>query len=65
LPEQPDYQKLFEVTKIDELQYIGKKNQIWLCNNAVNKGFAVILVYVIGDGSAATFKPLWKIIKGW
>ena len=65
MPEQPDYQEISEVTQIDELQtYIGKKNQIWL-RNAVNKGLAVILAYVIGDRSAATFKPLWKIIKGW
>ena len=24
-----------------------------------------ILAYVIGERSAATFKPLWKILKGW
>jgi hypothetical protein len=57
LPEQPDYQEISEVTQIDELQtYIGKKNQIWLWT-AVNKGLAGILAYVIGDGSATTFKP--------
>jgi len=65
LPEQPDYQEIPEVTQIDELQtYIGKKNKIWLWT-AVNKGVAGILAYVIGDRSAATFKPLWKILKGW
>ena len=31
----------------------------------MKKGLAGILAYVIGDRSAAKFKPLWKIIKGW
>jgi IS1 family transposase len=31
----------------------------------VNKGSAGILALTIGDRSAETFKPLWKIIKGW
>jgi hypothetical protein len=31
----------------------------------VNKGYAGILALTIGDSSAETFKPLWKIIKGW
>ena len=31
----------------------------------MNKGSAGILALTIGDSSAETFKPLWKIIKGW
>jgi IS1 family transposase len=51
---------------LDELPtFVGnKKNKIWLWT-AVNKGFAGILALTIGDRSAETFKPLWKIIKGW
>jgi IS1 family transposase len=29
------------------------------------KGFHRILAWVNGDRSAATFEPLWKIIRGW
>jgi IS1 family transposase len=51
---------------LDELPtFVGnKKNKIWRAT-AVNKGFAGILAGTIGDRSAETFKPLWKIIKGW
>jgi IS1 family transposase len=51
---------------LDELQtFVGnKKNKIWI-RTAVNKGFAGILAWTIGDSSAGTFKPLWKILKGW
>ncbi len=51
---------------IDELPtFVGnKKNKIWL-HTAVNKRFAGILPWTIGDRTAETFKPLWKIIKGW
>ena len=54
------------VAQIDELQtFVGnKKNKIWLWT-VVNKGSAGILAWTIGDRSAETFKPLWKIIKGW
>ena len=66
LPEQPDYEEIPSATQIDELQtYIGKKNKkIWLWT-AVKKGLPGIIAWVIGDRSAETFKPLWKIIKGW
>ena len=66
LPQQPDYDEIPEVAQIDELQtFVGnKKNKIWLWT-AVNKGSAGILAWTIGDRSAETFKPLWKIIKGW
>ena len=54
------------MAQIDELPtFVGnKKNKIWLWI-AVNKGFARILAWTIGDRSAETFKRLWKIIKGW
>ncbi len=54
------------MAQIDELQtFVGnKKNKIWLWT-AVNKAFVGILAWTIGDKSAETFKPLWKIIKGW
>jgi IS1 family transposase len=65
LPKQPDYDEIPEVAMVDELQtYVGKKNKIWL-RTAVNKGTPGILAWVLGDRSAETFKPLWKIIKGW
>lgn len=41
-----------------------KKNKIWLWT-AVNKASAGIIAWVLGDRSATTFKPLWKIIKCW
>jgi len=51
---------------IDEFPtFVGnKKNTIWLLTT-VNKASAGILALTIGDSSAETFKPLWKIIKGW
>ena len=66
MPSQPDYDEIPEVTQIDELQtYVGKKsNKIWLWTS-VNKGLPGIIAWVMGDRSAETFKPLWKIIKGW
>jgi IS1 family transposase len=66
LSQQPDYDEIPEVAQIDELPtFVGKKkNKIWRAT-AVNKGFAGILALTIGDSSAETFKPLWKIIKGW
>lgn len=66
MSQQPDYDEIPEVAQIDELQtFVGnKKNTMWLCTS-VNKGFAGILTMTIGDRSAETFKPLWKIIKGW
>ena len=41
-----------------------KKNKIWLWT-VVNKAKSGIIVWVIGDRSAETFKPLWQIVKGW
>ena len=66
MSQQPDYDEIPEVAQIDELQtFVGnKKNKMWLCTS-VNKGFAGILAMTVGDRSAETFKPLWKIIKGW
>ena len=66
MSQQPDYDEIPEVAQIDELQtFVGnKKNKIWLWTS-VNKEFAGILAWTIGDRSPETFKPLWKIIKGW
>ena len=41
-----------------------KKNKIWLWT-AVNQKAPGILAWILGDRSAATFKPLWKILRGW
>jgi len=41
-----------------------KKNKIWLWTT-VNHWKQGILAWVLGDRSAQTFKPLWKIIRGW
>jgi IS1 family transposase len=51
---------------IDELQTpVGKKNnKIWV-GTVVNKSFPGILAFVLGDRSSETFKPLWKITRGW
>jgi IS1 family transposase len=65
LADAPDYSEIPEIAQIDELQtFVGKKNKIWLWT-AVNKGAAGILAIVLGDRSAETFKPLWKILRGW
>ena len=66
MSQQPDYDEIPELALIDELQtFVGnKKNKMWLWIS-VNKGFLGILAMTIGDRSAETFKPLWKIIKGW
>ena len=64
LPSEPDYQDIPEVAQIDELQtYVGKKTciRVW---TVVNKSFPGILA-VLGERSSETFKPLWKIIRGW
>ena len=41
-----------------------KKNKIWLWTT-VNHWKPGILAWVLGDRSAQTFEPLWKIIRGW
>lgn len=41
-----------------------KKNKIWVWT-VVNKSFPGILAFVLGERSSETFKPLWKIIRGW
>ena len=64
LPDAPLASEIPEVTQIDELEtFVGKKNKFWLWT-AVNKASAGILAGVLGDRSAATFEPLWNIIKG-
>lgn len=41
-----------------------KKNKIWLWTT-VNHWKPGILGWVLGDRSAQTFEPLWKLIRGW
>lgn len=41
-----------------------KKNKIWLWT-AVDHWKRGILAWVLGDRSAQTFEPLWKLIRGW
>ena len=43
---------------------MGKKNKRWLWT-AVNHWQPGILAWVLGDRSSQTFKPLWKLIRGW
>ena len=66
IPAAPKYSEIPEITQVDELQtFVGsKKNKIWLWT-AVNKGMPGILAWVVGNRSAETFKPLWKILRGW
>ncbi len=42
----------------------NKRHKLWLWT-AVNHDQAGILAWAIGDRSAATFKPLWNIVKCW
>lgn len=53
-----------KTTEQEKPQLWLKKNKIWLWT-AVNKSNVGILAWVLGDRSAATFKPLWNIIKCW
>lgn len=41
-----------------------KSKKIWLWIS-FNRGLPGIIAWVIGDYSAETFKPLWRILKGW
>ena len=41
-----------------------KKNKVWLWTT-VNHCKSGILAWVLGDRSASTFEPLWKLIRGW
>lgn len=41
-----------------------KKNKKWLWT-VVNHFSPGILIWTLGERSALTFKPLWKIIRGW
>ena len=66
LPDAPESEEIPEVTDLDELQtFVGnKRDKLWIWT-AVNHQQAGILAWVIGDRSAATFKPLWEIVKCW
>ena len=48
-----------------KLSWVKKnKNKRWLWT-AVNHWQSGILAWVLGDRSSQTFKPLWKLIRGW
>jgi transposase-like protein len=65
LPDAPEVSEIPEITEIDELQtFVGKKNQRWLWT-AVNHWQPGILAWVLGERSSQTFKPLWKLVRGW
>lgn len=42
----------------------AKKNKTWN-STAVYRFKGGILIWVLGDGSAPTFRPLWKLVKSW
>ncbi len=42
----------------------NKRHKLWSWT-ALNHHLAGILAWAIGDRSAATFKPLWNIVKCW
>ncbi len=66
LPDAPESEEIPEVTDLDELQtFVGnKRNKLWIWT-AVNHKQAVILAWVIGDHSGATFKYLWNLVHCW
>jgi IS1 family transposase len=66
LPDAYDPESPPEVGELDELEtFVGsKKNKIWIWT-AVDHFRSGILGWVIGDHSAATFKPLWLMVAAW
>ena len=66
LPDAPQESNIPEVGELNELQTFvhSKKNKIWLWT-AVNHFSPGILAWVVGDRSAETFKPLWRIVYCW
>jgi hypothetical protein len=63
LPEAYNPETIPEVGELDELEtFVGsKKNKIWLWT-AVDHFKPGILGWVLGDHSAETFRPLWKLV---
>jgi IS1 family transposase len=66
LPDAPESEEIPDFTGLDELQtFVGRKrNKLWIWT-AVNHKQAGILAWVLGDRSAETFKPLWRIVQCW
>ena len=66
IPDAPELEEIPEITDLDELQtFIGnKRNKLWIWT-AVNHKQPGVLAWTIGDHSAETFKPLWRIVKCW
>jgi IS1 family transposase/transposase-like protein len=62
----PDSDEIPEITDLDELQtFVGnKRHKLWIWT-AVNHRQPGILVWVVGDRSAETFKRLWSVVKCW
>ena len=55
-----------QVGELDELEtFVGSKKPKSGARSAVDHFKAGILGWVLGDHSAATFKPLWAIVKRW
>ncbi|MEG4629488.1 IS1 family transposase [Microcoleus sp. AR_TQ3_B6] len=66
IPDRSLFEEIPEIIDLDELQtFIGnKRNQLWIWT-AVNHTQPGVLAWTIGDRSAETFKPLWRIVKSW
>ncbi len=66
IPDVPLLEEIPEIIDFDELQtFIGnKRNKVWIWTT-VNHKQAGVLAWTIGDLSAETFKPLWRIVKCW
>ncbi|MEG5065129.1 IS1 family transposase [Microcoleus sp. B3-A4] len=66
IPDAPELEEIPEITDLDELQtnICNKRNKLWIWT-AVNHKQPGVLAWTIGDHSAETFKPLWRIVKCW
>ena len=49
----------------DARERAPRKNKKWLWTVANHWRCRIILAWVLGDRSTQTFKPLWKLIRGW
>lgn len=66
LADAPEVEEIPEVTELDELQtFVGrKKHKLWLWS-VVNHWNPGIVAWGLGDRSAKTFEPLWKLVRQW
>lgn len=66
LPDVPNESEIPEVGELDELEtFVGSKKTKYGARSAVNHFTQGILAWVLGDRSAETFQPLWKIVQTW